>query len=138
MVRRCRRDQSRFAEGQVLMTQQQPAGWYFQPDGSQRFWDGIQWTNQMRQGVGGPPSPVMQPGLGKPKKPWFKRKRVIIPAVAFVGLIAIASQGAANSGPGASASITVATPASPVATAGGATTSCSGAKQSAGHDTGVQ
>lgn len=32
-----------------------PAGWYAQPDGTERYWDGLSWTNSVRAGVGSQP-----------------------------------------------------------------------------------
>jgi len=34
------------------MTEQAPAGWYPQPDGTQRYWDGAQWTEHIAPGAG--------------------------------------------------------------------------------------
>ncbi|NHB85128.1 DUF2510 domain-containing protein [Tessaracoccus sp. HDW20] len=67
------------------MNQQHPAGWYSQPDGSQRFWDGQQWTNHVAPGQAqaagltapqptGPTEPQ-----GTAPRPWFKKKRIVIP-----------------------------------------------------------
>ncbi len=76
------------------MTQQHPAGWYDQPDGSRRFWDGSQWTNQVVPSAGAPQTHFVQQRFAEPKKAWFKKKRVIIPAaVALVGIAAIATGG---------------------------------------------
>jgi len=35
-----------------------PAGWFPQPDGQQRYWDGEQWTEHVAPG----PAPVTTPG----------------------------------------------------------------------------
>lgn len=81
------------------MNQQHPAGWYPQPDGSQRYWDGRQWTNhvapaQAAQGVQWQQQDLVG-GQSAPKsaRPWFARKRVIIPAA----LLVVAGFGAALS-----------------------------------------
>ena len=99
---------------------QHPAGWYQHPDGTQRYWDGVQWTqgpppagpeylqSQASAGAGyaqgSAPSeagyaPGSAAGYGQdpvrggtgysqaqmdtlpPKKPWFKKKRIVIPAL---------------------------------------------------------
>lgn len=77
------------------MSQQHPAGWYPQPDGSQRYWDGMQWTNQVAPGApvtpqAGPPG-TPAPAAERPAKPWFLRKRVLIPAVAVVAIVGLAT-----------------------------------------------
>ena len=41
---------------------QSPAGWYPQPDGSQRYWDGAAWTEHTAPGVQQP----APPGYGGP------------------------------------------------------------------------
>ena len=95
------------------MGNQAPAGWY--SDGTQpgylRWWDGTQWTNHMRQIPAAPPPPaphpltptkttsamVLEPTahysqvdvLSSTGRPWWKRKRVLIPTAAFVGLISL-------------------------------------------------
>lgn len=38
--------------------QQAPAGWYPVGDGTERYWDGSQWTDQIRDGAGGSASMV--------------------------------------------------------------------------------
>jgi hypothetical protein len=104
------------------------AGWYPQPDGQQRYWDGEAWTQSFAPGVTGPPEVVV-----KPVRPWFKKKRFILPAVG-VALIIIASTaggGSKDATPTASAAAApttaapapavkaaVAKPAKPVADAG--------------------
>lgn len=69
------------------MTQQHPAGWYTQQDGSQRFWTGTEWADdQIAPGA-------TQPNQ-KPPRAWYRKKRVIIPAAGLALLIGIgASQG---------------------------------------------
>jgi hypothetical protein len=61
-----------------------PAGWYLQPDGQQRYWDGEQWTEHFAPG-GRPATTGAVNAVGKPSRPWFKKKRVLIPA----GLVAL-------------------------------------------------
>ena len=128
-----------------------PAGWYPQEDGRLRYWDGQKWTEHFAPGqapspMGAPaPSgvpgaapwaptagPAVQPDGAKAPRPWFKKKRVLIPA----GLLALVILGSALSGEDtetvpasaessptastsaetAAASPTAAAPAKPVAT----------------------
>src|SRR5215207_8180857 len=92
---------------------QAPAGWYPQPDGGQRYWDGTAWTEHFAPGVQQPaeaaaspgtttiastseptaeiprdeparaetgaPGPPFGPATASPERPWFKKKRVLIP-----------------------------------------------------------
>lgn len=69
------------------MTQQHPAGWYTQQDGSQRYWTGTEWAaDQIAPGAAQPSQ--------KPSRPWYKKKRVIIPTAGLALLIGIgATQG---------------------------------------------
>lgn len=112
------------------MAQQFPAGWYRQPDGTQRFWDGSQWTNHVTSGTG--PSPTAAPQVASPqpgqtagtaKKPWFKKKRVIFPVVALAAIVALgATQGkggavTAAPAPTASAPVTATATESPTVAA---------------------
>jgi colicin import membrane protein len=83
------------------MTDQHPAGWYSQADGSQRYWDGAQWTNQIIPPGAQPmvsQGPLVASGQGEttPKTPWFRKKRVLIPAglvIAAVGYSALQGGG---------------------------------------------
>ncbi|SFI48908.1 MULTISPECIES: Ltp family lipoprotein [Microbacterium] len=84
------------------------AGWY--PDanasGTERWYDGTAWTEQTRP-LGGPaaasapaaaanvPTVAEDPGA---KRPWFKRKGIIIPVGIVAGLIIIGSVGSALGG----------------------------------------
>jgi hypothetical protein len=77
-----------------------PAGWYPQEDGRLRYWDGQQWTEHFAPGQApspsGAPAPIAAP-TGQPTqggRPWFKKKRVIVPA----GLLALVMLGSALSG----------------------------------------
>lgn len=79
-------------------------GWY--PDvnapGTERWYDGNGWTQQTRVAGG----PVVAPGAtpaaaasaATAKKPWFKRKGIIIPVGIVAGLIVISSIGSALGG----------------------------------------
>lgn len=54
-----------------MSDQNTPAGWYDQADGSKRYWDGNQWTQQVQSAnppayPGGPPA---YPGSGQPQYP---------------------------------------------------------------------
>lgn len=89
-----------------------PAGWYPQEDGRLRYWDGQNWTEHFAPGqapspMGAPPSavpgksvsaatagPDSQSGSPRAPRPWFKKKRVLIPS----GLLALAILGSALSG----------------------------------------
>lgn len=67
-------------------------GWYSQPDGSQRYWDGSTWTQHTRAtGTQSPPAPTpggehqVLPGSGA--APFYKNK-VVIGVAALVVLVA--------------------------------------------------
>ncbi|PKW25712.1 DUF4352 domain-containing protein [Phycicoccus duodecadis] len=66
-----------------------PAGWYPQPDGQQRYWDGQRWTEHFAPGA---PDAAAVGALsaGVAPRPWFKKKRYLIPA-GVVGLIVFGS-----------------------------------------------
>ena len=79
-----------------------PAGWYPQADGRQRYWDGEKWTEHLAPGsqqaaattgggafAGAGTGAVAVPG-GSATRPWFKKKRFIIPG-GLVGLIILGS-----------------------------------------------
>ena len=69
-----------------------PAGWHRQPDGRERYWDGVKWTDHFRDAQ--PPSAgaaFSQPQALKPVRPWYKKKRYVIPA----GLVALSIIGSA-------------------------------------------
>ncbi|MDN4479685.1 Ltp family lipoprotein [Demequina muriae] len=89
------------------MTDNAPANWYAQPDGSQRYWDGSQWTDHIvpaasptssaepNAGVAASPPPTP----GEPDaRPWWKKKRFVIPGAALVAFLGIGALGAAASG----------------------------------------
>ena len=51
-----------------------PAGWYPQPDGQQRYWDGEQWTEHTAPGAA---TPVTAPGTGaEPPRPLSENEHV--------------------------------------------------------------
>lgn len=89
-----------------------PAGWYPQADGTQRYWDGRQWTEHiapapepapttampvhtMDHGMAPPPG---EPGTEKGRS-WYKRKRFIIPAAALALIIGVAVIGGGDGAP---------------------------------------
>ena len=82
-----------------------PAGWYPQQDGQQRYWDGEQWTDNFAPGA----APTVTPPAVA-RKNWFLRHKVItaIGAVLLLGMFA----GIAGGG---TKTITTATVAEPVA-----------------------
>lgn len=63
-------------------------GWYPTPDGQQRYWDGQQWTQHVAP-LATPPHPhaaAQQPFRGAAQvdtRPWYAKKRFIIPAAGF-------------------------------------------------------
>lgn len=88
-----------------------PAGWYPQEDGRQRYWDGERWTEHFAPGVGnGAPVAPAAPHQGNSAtaapygssaaagqgqavaaeaKPWFKKKRLLIPAGIVALIVAV-------------------------------------------------
>ena len=76
------------------MSQHHPAGWYPQPDGSQRYWDGNQWTGNVAAGTGsgdaGGQTAAAQADNQQPR-PWYRKKRVMIPGVFLAFVLAIAA-----------------------------------------------
>lgn len=129
---------------------QQPPGWYSQPDGTRRYWDGTRWTEHAAPAPNKPlPAAAPQPGRAQPgsgpslppqagvippqqpapagaptKKPIWQRKRVIIPVAAVVALFgigALSSQGENSTG---------AQPASPAASSQPAESPGAGASES--------
>ena len=86
-----------------------PAGWYPQDDGRQRYWDGTQWTEHFAPADAGAAAPAVgQPTTGvgvapvaspgKAARPWFKKKRFIIPGAVAVFFLAIGMADAASGG----------------------------------------
>lgn len=100
------------------MTQETPAGWYPQTDGTQRYWDGSAWTEHIAPGAGAAPvSGQTASGAiaSTDARPWWKKKRFIIPgagAVVVVGIIALGAIAFAVGG-GATATPTPAALAAP-------------------------
>jgi hypothetical protein len=58
-----------------------PAGWYPDPSGApgNRWWSGTEWKDDVQ--------PVVEPAAEPAKRPWFKRKAIIIPVAAVAGVI---------------------------------------------------
>lgn len=80
-------------EGPPVAGSTPPAGWY-PTDQGQRWWNGSAWTDQFA-----PPAPTAQPQSRQQERPrataprpWWKKKRFIIPGV-LLALILIASLG---------------------------------------------
>ncbi|WP_404383523.1 Ltp family lipoprotein [Knoellia locipacati] len=122
-----------------------PAGWYPQEDGRQRYWDGERWTEHFAPGIkqspttegmpseqsyiGASTEPVNSAGQAQTSaapRPWFRKKRFIIPA----GLVALVIMFSALSGSGEGDPVeasgvdgtpTATAPASPTSTAPSAT-----------------
>jgi hypothetical protein len=93
-----------------------PAGWYPQPDGQQRYWDGESWTENFAPGVS-PETPLGVSAETHPtaRKNWFLRHKVItaIGAVLLIGAFSNLANGGGKSDTTALVSDTVATSASP-------------------------
>jgi len=73
-----------------------PAGWYPQPDGQQRYWDGERWTESFAPAV----APTAMPPAAA-RKNWLLRHKVItaIGAVLLLGGIANLAGGGSGSAP---------------------------------------
>ena len=69
-----------------------PAGWYPQQDGQQRYWDGEQWTDNFAPGAASVTSP------SQARKNWFLRHKVVtaIGAVLLFGTFSSLTSGCAN------------------------------------------
>lgn len=74
-----------------------PAGWY--PDqnalGTERYYDGTTWTTQTRPLTAAAPAAAATSG----KRPWYKRKGIVIPVGIVAGIILISGISSAISGP---------------------------------------
>lgn len=64
-------------------------GWYPTPDGTQRYWDGSQWTDNVAQpGSAGAGGSGPEPATPKDERPLWKKKRFLIPvAVLIIALL---------------------------------------------------
>ena len=82
-----------------------PAGWYPQPDGQQRYWDGQQWTENFAPGT-----PLASPPAVA-RKNWFLRHKILtaIGALLLIGMFS-------NLANGGTKSVTIAPVGDPVAT----------------------
>ena len=74
-----------------------PAGWYPQPDGQQRYWDGQQWTGHFAPGVT-PETPAgdsQETPTGTARKNWFLRHKILtaIGAVLLLGMMSSLANG---------------------------------------------
>ena len=61
-----------------------PAGWYSQTDGQQRYWDGQEWTANWDPRV----APVATQA-DIPVHPWFKKQRFVLAGVALAFLVIV-------------------------------------------------
>ena len=77
--------------------QNPPPGFYPDQNGVQRYWDGTAWTDQTQQAAAATPVAPQLPNRQKGERPWFKKKRFIIPGVVvalfLIGGIAGGSEG---------------------------------------------
>ena len=101
------------------------AGWYPQPDGQQRYWDGQQWTENFAPGV----SPEMPTGVlpatvpsdphsAAARKNWLLRHKILtaIGAVLLLGIISSLANGCGAKSDRAAAIYQVATSTAPAPT----------------------
>ena len=90
-----------------------PAGWYPQPDGQQRYWDGQQWTENFAPGnsPGVPEGASSETAPGAARKNWFLRHKILtaIGALLLIGMFSSLANGGTKS-------VTIAPVADPVAT----------------------
>jgi len=70
-----------------------PAGWYPQPDGQQRYWDGQQWTENFAPGT-----PLASPPAVA-RKNWFLRHKILtaIGALLLIGMFSNLANGGTKS-----------------------------------------
>jgi len=95
-----------------------PAGWYPQPDGQQRYWDGQQWTENFAPGnsPGVPEGASSETAPGAARKNWFLRHKILtaIGALLLIGVFSSLANGGNSSvtiAPVADQAATSATPA---------------------------
>jgi hypothetical protein len=84
------------------------AGWYPQPDGRQRYWDGEKWTEHYAPGQPVTPPAVTQGATSLvTSRNWFLRHKVItaIGAVVLLGVISNLASGGATSKPAATVAV---------------------------------
>ncbi len=71
-----------------------PAGWYPQPDGRNRYWDGAQWTEKFAPGNPSetPPANALLTPPAVARKNWFLRHKILsaIGALLLIGIFASA------------------------------------------------
>jgi hypothetical protein len=79
-----------------------PAGWYPQPDGQQRYWDGQQWTENFAPGnsPGVPEGASSETAPGAARKNWFLRHKILtaIGALLLIGIFSNLANGGTKSG----------------------------------------
>jgi colicin import membrane protein len=78
-------DNSLDSQKGTQMSEQHPAGWYPQQDGSQRYWTGSEWT-ELRPSA---EAKALTEPSGNPARHWYQKKRVIIPAAGLALLVGI-------------------------------------------------
>ena len=90
-----------------------PAGWHPQEDGRLRYWDGSQWTEHYMEATDGtaPAAPGSANAFAegasvKPVRPWFKKKRVLIPVGGMALIVFASALGAGGDTPDTTASST--------------------------------
>ena len=90
----------------------QPAGWFPQVDGQQRYWDGDQWTEHFAPG--GAPAAAAPPGAviaaDKPARPWFKKKRFMLPGGALAIILIATAFNRGGTSPTVAANVPIAAP----------------------------
>jgi hypothetical protein len=87
-----------------------PAGWYPQDDGQQRYWDGTQWTEHFAPGGATDVAPTAAYSAAEgtaftpvattatAQRPWFKKKRFIIPGAVAAFFLVVGMAQAATGG----------------------------------------
>ena len=70
-----------------------PAGWYPQPDGQQRYWDGQQWTENFAPGTPLASAPAVA------RKNWFLRHKILtaIGGLLLIGVFSSLANGGTKS-----------------------------------------
>jgi hypothetical protein len=95
--------------------QNPPAGYYPDQNGVQRYWDGSAWTDQtqVQPAITSPPASMSAPthSAASRERPWFKKKRFVVPgalAALLIAASAVGGGGGASDGeePATSAAVT--------------------------------
>jgi hypothetical protein len=98
--------------------QSQPAGWFPQPDGTQRYWDGSKWTEHVAPGPAASPPPAPGGAGGaspiEPKKRnWFVRHKILTGLLVLLVIFIVAK--AAGGGSTATPTVSTGVASSPAA-----------------------